>query len=75
MCEVGVWLECGVRPCCVWQVFDRWTEDVHTPVGRDSGAFVDFVVVLPPAPEDDPQKRYSCAWKAYELVTAKYVCS
>ena len=27
------------------------------------------VVELPQAPEDDPQKRYSCAWKAVMLVT------
>ena len=27
------------------------------------------VVELPQAPEDDPQKRKSCAWKAVGLVT------
>ena len=27
------------------------------------------VVELPQAPEDDPQKRLSCAWKAVGLVT------
>ena len=27
------------------------------------------VVELPQAPEDDSQKRQSCAWKAVELVT------
>ena len=27
------------------------------------------VVELPQTPEDDAQKRYSCAWKADELVT------
>ena len=27
------------------------------------------VVELPQTPEDDHQKRYSCAWKADELIT------
>ena len=35
--------------------------------------FVVVVVELPQAPEDDPQKRKSCAWKAVGLVTVS-VC-
>ena len=38
------------------------------PLSNEYGDKV-VVVVLPQAPEDDPQKRYSCACKADELVT------
>ena len=34
------------------------------------------VVVLPQAPEDNPHKCQSCAWKADEVITVDvYVCS
>ena len=38
---------------------------------RSAGAVVVVVVVveLSQTPEDDPQKRCSCAWKADELIT------
>ena len=35
----------------------------------DGGDYVVVVVELPQAPEDDPQKRKSCEWKAVGLVT------
>ena len=50
-------------------VFVKWSRCWSYGQGIGGMVKVLVVVVLPQAPEHDPQKRKSCVWKVEEIVT------